>query len=163
MPGHRRTGTTACWQMGEEGTYPPPRQKEGSPSSRAGKDLTASSASLTLPRGKDLPRRLHSSSHKASPGLVMSCRWGPKLAFLLPWCHQEVPSPSPGAPYGRCLLLLSREASPSHLWLSSLGSPSSSFPLVFPRPFRHGFHSPALFSSPALTVHGGYLPFQITI
>lgn len=75
-------------------------------------------------------------------GLVTSCWGGPRPASLLPWCHQDVPLPSPRAPCGCCLLLLSREASPSHLCLSSWGSPGSSFPLLFPRPFHHGFPQP---------------------
>jgi len=99
-------------------------------------------AVLTLPRGKDHPGALQSSSCKAPLGLVMSCWWGPKLVFLPPWCHQEVPLPSPGAPWGCCLLLLFREASPSHLWTPL--APLS--PLVFPLLFHRGFSSTGVVS-----------------
>lgn len=148
MPGHGGTGTSACWQSREEGTLPP---------LPLGRDSLQVLCFAPPPWRQRSPRGLPSSSHKH----LLGSWWVPKLASLLPYCHQELPSLPPGVPHGH-YLLLSREASPFHLQFSSLGSPSSIFPLVFPHPLHHAFHNPALFSSPAFTLHGGDLPFGIT-
>lgn len=79
MPGPGGTGTSACWQLGEEGMNPP-GQKAESPMSPAGKEGLP--ALLTLPGGTNLPPQ------NTSWGARLGTRqqWGAPRC-LSPWSH----------------------------------------------------------------------------